>query len=224
MSGQYKPFNYYGDDTKLQGFDVEICGEIAKRLKLEANPVTGPFDTLIAGVQAGRYDAAIASMARTPEREQQADFSDPYYVTGARLFVRPDSSIKELSDLKDANVGVALGTTYEAFARTQPNIKTVTNYKSDLEALTDLAAGRVDAVITDDLMGAYIIKEGKVAVQSVGAVLSPDTVAIPIKKGNEAMVKQVNQALADMQKDGTYKNLSEKWFAMDISQSVSNAS
>src|SRR5690606_37726607 len=66
MSGEYRPFNFYDEDNDLVGFDVEIGSEIADRLGLEPNPVTGPFNTLLAGLAGGRYDTIIGSMAATP--------------------------------------------------------------------------------------------------------------------------------------------------------------
>lgn len=218
MSGEYRPFNFYGEDTELQGFDVDMCKEIAERLDLDPAPKTGQFNTLVAGLSAGRYDAVVGSMANTPERAKEVDFSEPYYSTGTELFVGPDSAVEEIGELKDATVGVTLGTTFEEFARTQENITDVKTYKSDIEALKDLEAGRLDGVITQGLMGRFLTKNTDLKVKAVGGVLQPDVASIPVKKGNTALLAKINQALDDINNDGTFSELSVKWFGQDISQ------
>lgn len=217
MSGEYRPFNFYGEDTKLQGFDVDVCTEIAKRLNLEAEPVTGQFNTLIAGLQAGRFDTVIGSMANTPERAKQVDFSEPYYETGAELFVGKDSSVKSIKDLDKGQVGVTLGTTFEEYAKKQKNVGKIKTYKSDIEALKDLEAGRLDAVITQGLMGRYLIKNTDLKVQPVGGRLYDDIASIPVKKGNTELKDGINTALKEMKSDGKYAEISKKWFGEDIS-------
>lgn len=218
MSGEYRPFNFYGPDTKLEGFDVDMCSAIAKELGVKPNPVTGQFDSLIGGLGAGRYDAIIGSMAKTPERAKQVDFSQPYYSTGTQLFVQPDSSAESIQDLKDATVGVALGTTFEQYARQQPNIKDVKTYKADINALQDLAAGRLDGVITQSLMGRYLIKNADLEVKAIGGILAPDVASIPVRKGNSELLAAIDKALATIKSDGTYSSISDKWFGGDVSE------
>jgi polar amino acid transport system substrate-binding protein len=217
MSGQYRPFNYYNKANKLVGFDVEIGDEVSRRLGLKPNPVTGPFNTLLAGLVGGRYDAIIGSMADTPEREKQADFSKPYYSSGAELFVAKDSKLSSVKDLHDATVGVALGTTFEEYARKLAGVKKVSTYQADIQALREVENGRLDAAITSKLMGLYEIKQAGIAVKPVGDELYPDAAAIPVAKGNDKLLKAINKALADMKADGTYQKISEKWFGQDIS-------
>jgi polar amino acid transport system substrate-binding protein len=216
MSGEYRPFNFYASDNELQGFDVEICRDIANQLGLEMSPVTGQFNTLIAGLKAHRFDAIVGSMSPTPERKKQVNFSAPYYQTGAQLFVAPDSTIGSVDSLHNATVGVALGTTFEEFANKQKGIKTVRTYKADIDALKDLEAGRLDAVITQDTMGRYLIKNAHLKVKPAGPVLFPDTAAIAVAKDRSALLKEINKALTKVKQDGTYKNSSMKWFGTDI--------
>lgn len=221
MSGEYRPFNFYGEDTKLQGFDVDICNSIADHLGLKAEPVTGAFNTLVAGLQAKRFDTIIGSMANTPERAKAVEFSEPYYVTGAQLFVGTDSTVTEIGGLSDATVGVALGTTFEKFAQDQKNISDVKTYKADIEALKDLESGRLDGVITQGLAGRYLIKNADLKVKPVGDRLYDDIASIPVTKGNTALLDGINQALAAIKGDGSYAKISTKWFGEDISQTTS---
>jgi polar amino acid transport system substrate-binding protein len=217
MSGQYRPFNYFDKDGKLAGFDVDMGNEIAKKLGLKPNPVTGPFDSLVAGLSSKRYDVIIGSMSPTAARKKQVDFTKDYYDSGAQLFVKKDSSIASVSDLRNATVGVTLGTTFEAFAKTQPGVKSVRTYPSDNQALTELANGRLDAVITTKLLGLFQIKAAGVQVKQVGNILFPDPAAIASRKDNSTLTAKVNKILVELKSDGTYAKLSNKWFGVDIS-------
>jgi polar amino acid transport system substrate-binding protein len=216
MSGEYRPFNFYDASGKLVGFDVDICGAIAKKLGLKAAPVTGAFNTLIAGLQSKRYDAIVGSMAITDERKKQVNFSDPYYNTGAQLFVSKGSSIKTAKDLKDSTIGVALGTTFEEYAHGLAGVGEVKTYQADIDALHDLEAGRLDGVITQGFMGLFLAKDAGLKVVAAGDTLYPDVAAIPVNKDNPELLSAINAALKTMHTDGTYSKISLKWFGKEI--------
>lgn len=217
MSGEYRPFNFYDESDELVGFDVDVCNGIAEELNLTAKPVTGAFNSLIAGLTSNRYDAIIGSMSSTEERLAQVDFTESYYATGAELFVATDASITGVADLDDAIVGVALGTTFEEYARTLDGVSEVTTYQADIDALRDLQAGRVDAVITQGFMGRYLAKNADLKVDAVGDVLFPDVAAIPVSKDNPELLAAINAALVTMHENGAYEAISIDWFGEDIS-------
>ena len=217
MSGEYRPFNFYDESNTLVGFDVDICNAVADELDLEAAPVTGAFTTLIAGLKSNRFDAIIGSMAATDERKKEVDFTDSYYETGANLFVRTDSDIEDVTDLAEANLGVALGTTFETYARTLTGVGEITTYQATVDALRDLDAGRVDAVIAQGFIGKFLANSADLKVVSVGDVLLPDIAAIPVNKDNPELLAAINKALATIREDGTYAEISMEWFGEDIS-------
>lgn len=213
-SGEYQPFSYF-KDGQVTGFDIEIGYEISKILGLEPKVVTTPFSGIIAGVKEGRYDAAIASHAITEERKKQVDFADPYYLSGGQLFTRPDGTFSKLEDLKNAEVAVALGTTHEKMARqyTQ-NIKT---YDSDVTAMRALEQGKHDVVITDSVVGEIAIQQG-LKIKKSGSPLSEVQHGIAVKKGNDELLKKINDALKQLHENGKYEELSKKYFGRDISK------
>lgn len=215
MSGLYKPFNYK-DSGKLVGFDVEIGAEIAKRMGMEADPVTNPWETIIQGLKADKYDAIIGSMAITEERKEQVDFSRPYYRSGAQVFVAADNEeIKSPDDMKGKKIGVVKASTFRDVALEYTDEKNVTGYDSDVIALQELPTGRIDAVITDQMVGFEAMKNG-LAIKDVGEPLWVDEMAIPVKKGNTELLGKINAALEEMIADGTYDQISEKWFGRSI--------
>ena len=217
MSGEYRPFNFFDESNTLVGFDVDICGAIADELGLEAEPVTGAFTTLVAGLASNRFDAIIGSMTATDERKETVDFTENYYETGASLFVRNDATINSVADLSDSTLGVALGTTFETYARTLDGVADITTYQATVDALRDLAAGRVDGVIAQGFIGKFLAKSANLEIKSVGDVLLPDTAAIPVNQDNPELRKAIDEALVSIRENGTYAKISIEWFDEDIS-------
>ncbi len=215
MSGLYKPFNFQDENGDLVGFDVEIGSEIAARMGMEAKPVANPWDTLLMGLNAGKFDCIIGSMAITEERREQADFSRPYYRSGAQVFVAADNTeITTEEDIRDKKIGVVKNSTFRDAASEFTD--QVTEYDSDLTALQDIGTGRLDAVITDQMVGLRVMKEGAMNIKDVGEPLWLDEMAIPVQKGNTQLLDKINQALEEIIEDGTYDRISEKWFGRSI--------
>lgn len=216
MSGQYKPFNFYNDNNELTGFDVEIGQALAEKMGMEAKPIATPWNGLISGLKASKYNAILGSMTITDERLKEVDFSDPYYISGPKLFVRGDSKITGVKDLKkDTPVGVLISSVYDQEARKFTD--SVKNYTSDVTALQDLANGRVDAVITDRFVGKLAADEQKLDLKAVGDLIFVENIGIAFQKG-DPLKDKVNQALKEIKEDGTYQTISKKYFDMDISK------
>ncbi|RJX21457.1 MAG: ABC transporter substrate-binding protein [Desulforudis sp.] len=216
MSGAYPPFSYFDDNDNLLGFDVEIGTALAEKMGLEADPVPTPWQALPLGLNAGRYDAIIGSMTITEARLEKFDFSDPYYRSGPKLFVRADSNIKGVDDLTaESTIAVLMESVYEELAREYTD--KLKFYDNDVLALRELAAGRADAVITDQIVGLTNAKELGLDIVSVGDLLMVEEIGIAIRKGETDLLNAVNQALADIKADGTYLAISEKYVGADIS-------
>lgn len=217
MSGLYPPFNYQ-ENGQLVGFDVEIGNALAKKMRMNPKPVTNPWQTILAALKTDKFQAIIGSMAITEERKKEVDFSSPYYESGAQIFVSKDqSTISSADDLKGKKIGVVVSSTFEDIAKTYTD--QVQTYDSDVTALQDLLVpGRLDAVITDELVGKYAITKNQIPIKAVGSPLFLDQMAIPVKKGNAELLSKINKALEEIKKDGTYGEISKKYFGEDISQ------
>lgn len=213
-SGLYKPFNFE-EDGKLTGFDIEIGNAIAEKLGLEANPVTNPFETILQGLVGKKYDAIIGSMAYTKKRAEQANFTKPYYYSGGMIFVAEDNDeIKTPEDLDGLKIGVVSQSTYEEPAKTLSD--NIQYYSSDVVALKDLTVkGRLDAVITADIVGFEAIENG-FKIKEVGKPLWVEQPSIAVTKENDALREAIDKALAEMIEDGTYDEISQKWFDRNL--------
>ena len=218
MSGEFQPFSYFEGNT-LTGFDYDIGVAIAEELGLEVDAQTGAFDTLIQGVDANRYDVLIASMTPTEERDEQVDFTDSYYVSGAQAFVAPGTECTDISELDRPTIGVASGTTYQDWLNENGGdwVGEIRTFSSDVTALQDVSTGRLDAAMTDRNVGLYQIQESGLDLVECGEPVFTEEPAFAVEEGNTALRDALNDALSAIQEDGTYADISEKYFGKDIS-------
>jgi polar amino acid transport system substrate-binding protein len=215
MSGQYPPFNFVNENNELAGFDVDICSEIARRIGAKPKPLTTAWDGIVAGLLAGKYDLICGSMAITEARLKAIDFSDPYYRSGAQLFVSKNSDITSADQLKGKKIGVTLGTTFEEWVRTNLPEVEVRTYKGDPDIVLEVANGRLDGFITDRIVGAMAIAEKGAPLKLVGPLLYEERMGIALAQGNPELRTAINEALAAMKNDGTYHDISMKWLKID---------
>lgn len=220
MSGEFQPFSYF-EGNELTGFDHDIGVAVAEELGLEVDSQTGAFDTLIGGLQANRYDVLIASMTPTEERDEAVDFTDSYYVSGAQAFVAPDSDCTDITQMDAPVIGVASGTTYQTYLEEEGAdwVGEIRTFSSDITALQDVATGRLDAAMTDRNVGLHQIQESGLDIVECGSPLYTEEPAFAVKEGNAALQEALNEALATIKEDGTYAEISTKYFGKDISAS-----
>lgn len=211
-SGGYPPFNFMNDNNEVIGFDVDVAQEIADRMGLELEYVTTAWDGIIEGLRAGRYNGILGSMAITPERQKVVDFSTPYYYSGAQLITLKSSNIKSPKDITSSHtIGLVTGTTFENDAK-KLNAK-IKLYEDDNQTLIELINGRVDAVITDRVVGLNAMKKikGGDKLTLAGSLLRTEDCAVVFQK-DDKLKDEVNKVLEEMRQDGTLTMISEKWF------------
>jgi len=216
MSGQYPPFNFVNDQNQLTGFDVEVGQEIAKRIGVTGVPMTTAWDGIIAGLLADKYELICGSMAITDARLKSIDFSDPYYRSGAQLFVKKGSAVKSVADLKGKKLGVTLGTTYEQWVRDNIKDVDIRTYKGVPDMILEVANGRIDGFITDKIVGALAIKEKAVPIELAGDLLYEEKMGIALRQGNPELKEAINKALLSMKEDNSYHDISMKWLGLDV--------
>jgi len=208
-SAGYSPFSFYNAKKELVGFDVDVAGEVAKRLGVDLKIVDTPWEGIIDGLNERRYDGIMGSMSVTEARRAVVSFSIPYYYSRTRVMVKTDSPLKGHAELKDKTIGIAAGTTFERDAGII-GAKNSRRYPSDDEALLGLHKGDVDAVITDEIVGIYTVNRKKLRIKSLGGPLGEEQIAAAFRKEDKALLAEVNHALQAMQKDGALRRLMEK--------------
>jgi len=221
MSGLYPPFNYFDEHNRLVGFDVDIAREIARRLRRQPVLVSTAWDGILAGLVAGKFDMIVGSMAITAERKKSVAFSQPYYVSGAQLIVRRGSPISRLADLRGKVVGATVGETYADYLRQHdPGLRRIALYKGGVPTLLlELHNKRIDAFVSDRLVGLNAIKTASSDAVLAGDLLYREDMGIAVAPGQTRMLAQTDQALEAMKSDGTYARTSARWFGKDILES-----
>jgi ABC-type amino acid transport substrate-binding protein len=216
LTGKYPPFSFIDANGKLLGFDVDIGDSLSKQIGVKPVPVTTAWDGIIGGLLAGKYDAIIGSLAITDERRKAVDFSESYYQSGAQLFVRKDSSVKNIDEMDGKVIGITLGETYETWLREhKPNVVLKT-YKGLPDILLDLQNKRIDGFVTDKIAGLLTVRDRQLDAKPAGELLYPEKMGIAVRKDSPQLKAAIDAALAEIGKDGTYKSISEKWLGSDI--------
>jgi polar amino acid transport system substrate-binding protein len=210
----YKPFQFH-DQGKIVGFDVDLVDAIAKDMGLQQKIVDTPFE----GIQSGedlntrRCDVAAAAMSITPTREQNFDFSDPYFEATQALLTKKGSNIRSLAELRGKKLGAQLSTTGEQYANDNKaaNGYEVVQFEDLPLSVTAVQTGQVDAAINDNSVLADFVKNNP-AVEITTEFTTGDHYGIGMATGNTALKDQVNASLKKLKENGEYDKIYEKWF------------
>ncbi|MCW5257502.1 amino acid ABC transporter substrate-binding protein [Verminephrobacter aporrectodeae subsp. tuberculatae] len=216
LTGKYPPFSFIDAAGQLQGFDVDIGSQIAKKIGVQAVPVTTAWDGIVGGLLAGKYHAIIGSMAITDERLRAVDFTQPYYRSGAQLFVPKGSGVEGIDQLNGKVLGVTLGETYEGWLRkNRPEVQ-IKTYKGLPDILIDLQNRRIDGFVTDKIAGILTIRDKQINAKPVGALLYPEKIGIAVRKDSPRLREAIDAALGEIARDGAYGDMSRKWLGTDV--------
>lgn len=216
--GTYAPFTFHDQSGALVGFDVEIGREIAERIGVEAEFVEGPWDGLIAGIDANRYDVVINQVGINDERKAKYDFSEPYIASKAALVVKADNeAIKSFEDLSGKKAAQTLTSNFGKLAQ-QYGAELVPTEGFD-QSIALVLQGRADATINDSLSFLDFKKQQPDAALKIAATQpDADYSGVLLAKGKPELLAAINEALAAMKTDGTYDTISQKYFGEDVSQ------
>lgn len=220
--GAYPPFNYVDSDNNLHGFDVDIAYALCEKMKAQCIVTAQDWEGIIPGLLAKKYDAIIASMAPSPEREQKVDFTNRYYTTTLAVAVPKDSDITEISaqSLKDKNLGAQAGTAQAIYAEDNfvPEGVNLKLYPTPEEANSDLINHRLDAIIHDKFpLLSWLEKDGKDCCKLLGEIEGTQSpISIAIRKNSDELKSRFNKAIDEIRADGTYDKIAKKYFKTDI--------
>ncbi len=218
-NAEFPPYEYIGDDGEFAGIDVEIAGLIAEKLGLELEIANVEFDSIIPGVQEGKYDMGMAGMTVTDERLQKVSFSDSYAKGVQVVIVKDGGDIATLDDVNGKKVGVQQGTTGDIYASTPVEEggygeENVIKYANGALAVEALKAGKVDCVIIDNEPAkAYVAaNEG---LKILDTEYANEDYAICFAKDNTDLQTKVNDALKELIADGTVQKVIDKYINAD---------
>ncbi|MCW2495584.1 ABC transporter substrate-binding protein [Jatrophihabitans sp.] len=218
MDATYAPDESIDTDGKtIIGFDADLAKAVSADLGLKADLVNATFDTIIPGLQSGKFDVGFSSFTDTKDREKTVDFVT-YFQAGEGFYVKAGSSKKfdGLASLCNASVAVEKGTTEESDAQAQGKKckVTVLSFPDQNAANLAVSSGRAEVGFVDSQIAGYIVKQsnGQFALTGTAFEVAPYGIALP--KGN-GMTAAVLQAVKDLIANGTYKTILTKWGVAD---------
>jgi len=221
--GAYPPFNNLTADGKLVGFDVDIAKALCAEMKVECTFVTQDWDGIIPALQAGKFDAIIASMSITDERRKKVDFTDKYYNTPPAIAVPNDSKLTEIS--AKALAGMAIGaqgsTTHSNYAESAYTDSDVRLYPTADEYKLDISNGRLDAVVDDvTVLQEWLESDDGGCCKLLGTIKPVPSIhglgaGIAVRKGEADLIAKFNAAILAIRANGIYKKINDKYFSFD---------
>ena len=217
VDATYAPNEYKDDNGNPVGWDIELGTAIANRLGKKPVFKIATFDTIIPGVKGGKYDAGLSSFTDNAEREKEVDFVN-YYQAG----IQWATTIGNTVDPENAcglTIAVQNGT-YEvddldakSKACTDAGKKPITKLGFDAQDMATQAAvtGRAAAVTADSPIVQYAVKQNSDKIELIGTPYESAPYGIAVAKDNMELTKSIQSALKEMQADGTYKTILDKW-------------
>lgn len=227
----YPPQSFLNDQNEMDGFDVDVGKEIAKRMGVELEIITPAWEVITAGNWNGRWDVSVGSMTPTETRAEVLDFPAVYYYTPASFAVHAESGIENIAQINGKIIGVCGGCTYEAYMNQDLVIDAVgvpsfdyqveagelRSYETDTNAFDDLRLGagvRLDAVLSALPTILEAIKAGY-PLKVVGDPVFYEPLAVATDKGDAEFNAKIAEIVEAMGADGTLEALSDKWYGVD---------
>lgn len=227
----WAPQSFLNDNNEMDGFDVDVGREVAKRLGVEVEFVTPAWDIITAGNWNGRWDVSVGSMTPTSARSKVLDFPAVYYYTPAAAAVHKDSAATALGDLSGKKMGATTASVFELYLQHDLTIDAegvpsfeyqitpgeMRSYKDSTAVMDDLRLG--DGTRLDGMIGSLpaILNgiENNYPLRIVGDPVFYEPLAVAIDKGDAELNAKLAGIVADMRADGTLSALSEKWYGID---------
>ena len=209
-NAEFEPFEYR-EGTDIVGFDVDIAKAIADKMGKELKIEDMAFDSLLLALGSDKIDFVAAGLTVDDERKKQADFTQTYFKSKQVIIVKADNTeISTVDNLVGKTVGVQLGTTGDLAISAVEGVEVIRLDKGT-QAVADLQNGKVDAEVIDEEPAKKMIA-GKDDLKIIEAPFVEEEYAIAIKKGDQALVDEMNKALDDLKASGEYDTIYEKYF------------
>ncbi len=215
-NAEFPPYEYM-EDGKIVGIDAEIAQAIADKLGKELVIENVDFDSIIVGVQQGKYDFAMAGLTVTDERKEQVDFTETYATGKQVIIVKNDSKITKADDLfaEGANhkIGVQLATTGDLYCTwdiEDEELGTVERYNKGADAIMALQSGKVDCVVIDNEPAKVFVDQNE-GLKILETEYIIEDYAAAVGKDNPELMEDINNALKELIADGSVQKIIDKY-------------
>lgn len=213
------PFDYVDGNTPV-GFEVDLMDAIAAKMGLTCEYLSAmKFDAIIPLIkQGGKADVGVSNFTITDERKQEIDFSDPYVDSNQGVVVKADSAKNDVDTLNDASVKIACqsGTTGEAWAQENLPLAEIVSLDDPVQAVTGVSTGLYDAAAADLPVMQYLCNQSFTDCTVCLEIPTGEQYGIVVSKDNPNLTAAINEALAELESDGTIAELEVKWFGAEV--------
>ena len=223
VEGAYPPFSEVGTDGKLKGFDIDMALALCAEMKAECTLVQQEWDGMIPSLQARKFDAIIASMAITPERQKQVNFTNKYYNTPPAFLGKGAPRDISPAALKGKKIGVQRTTSHDRYATQYYKDSEIVRYAKQEEVYLDLAAGRIDVAMGDSVAmdGGFLKKPMGKGHGFFGPAYNDPKyfgygAGIAVRKSDTDLQARFNAAIPAIRANGVYKKIQDKYFDFDV--------
>lgn len=223
LDDTFVPMGFKEENGETVGFDVDLAKAVGEKLGKEIVFQSIDWSMKETELNNENIDLIWNGYSMTDERKETVDFSKAYLDNRQVIITLADSKIKTKSDLKGASVGAQNQSSavdaIESDGDTLSQFKNgkIVTFETNNEALMDLEAGRVDAVVADEILAKYYINQrGSEKYKILSEDFGKETYGVGIRKGDTELLDAINKAFDEVIKDGTAKKISEKWFGEDI--------
>jgi polar amino acid transport system substrate-binding protein len=213
----FPPYGTLNSENKPDGYDADVARLLAKDLGLKLNlvPVTGP--NRIPFLLTNKVDLLVASLAITPERAKQVQFSEPYAAATVILYGSKKADIKGPDDLKGVRLGVARASTQDiALTAIAPPGTEIRRFDDDASAMQALMSGQVDAIGCSTTVAAQIAKRAPADTFEQKFVLRQQVMAVALRPNEPELLKAVNEFIERNKANGELNKLYQKWLGTDL--------
>ena len=220
LDDNFPPMGFRDDKNQLVGFDIDLAREAGKRLGIEVEFKPIDWNAKEAELSGKRVDVLWNGLTITEERKKNIAFTAPYMQNHQIVVVKADAAIKAKADLAGKVVGVQDGSSaveaIEKDAATAQSFKQLKKYGDNVTALMDLSAGRLDAVVLDEVVGRYYSakKPGEYAV--LDEHFGTEDYGVGLRQDDAALRTRLDEVLTAMKGDGSGARIAEQWFGKNI--------
>ncbi|QNN58122.1 amino acid ABC transporter substrate-binding protein [Diaphorobacter ruginosibacter] len=220
LDDNFPPMGFRDEKNELVGFDIDMAREAAKRMGVEAEFKPIDWSAKEAELSGKRVDALWNGLTITEERKEKIGFTSPYMENHQIIVVAAKSAINNKADMAGKVVGAQEGSSaVDAVKKEDAVFKSFKEFKTfgdNVTALMDLSAGRLEAVVVDEVVGRYYVAKKPDEYRVLDENFGTEDYGVGVRKDDTALLEKLNKAMADMKADGTSAKIATQWFGKDI--------
>ncbi len=220
LDDNFPPMGFRDEKNELVGFDIDMAREAAKRMGVEAQFKPIDWSAKEAELSGKRVDALWNGLTITDERKEKIAFTAPYMENHQIIVVAAPSAIHNKADMAGKVVGAQEGSSaVDAVKKEDAVFKSFKEFKTfgdNVTALMDLSAGRLEAVVVDEVVGRYYVAKKPEEYRVLDENFGTEEYGVGVRKDDTALLEKLDKAMADMKADGTSARIATQWFGKDI--------